>query len=307
MAGQSETGAEPPQERPFQFGMKVLFVLPIGIAVFSAVATSFGMPIALLCSLILSLVGLWFRATRQAAACALVILLPVMLLLPAYSGAGPWARESQCTNNIKLIALALHNYHDQYGCLPPAYIADKKGRPMHSWRVLILPYLEQQPLYDQYDFDEPWDGPNNSRLGNQLEKHYWWGGQCPEETRQRTPWTSYVAVTGPGTLWPGSEPATLEDCSDGLSNTILVVEVANSGIRWMEPRDLDVSQLPLRVNPQQGLGISSRHRVSRFPRRPGCAYAAFADGTVGFLPDALSAEELRAMLTIDRGEEVHVP
>ena len=56
-------------------------------------------------------------------------------------------------------------YEDEHGCFPPAYVADASGRPMHSWRVLILPYLDQQQLYDQYDFSEPWNGPNNQQLG----------------------------------------------------------------------------------------------------------------------------------------------
>jgi Protein of unknown function (DUF1559) len=65
---------------------------------------------------------------------------------------GEAARRAQCRNNLKQIALALHDYHQQYGVLPPAYVADASGRPMHSWRVLLLPFLEQQSLYDQYDF-----------------------------------------------------------------------------------------------------------------------------------------------------------
>lgn len=73
------------------------------------------------------------------------------------------ARRVSCLNNLRHIELALHNYHNAHGCFPPAYIVDESGRPMHSWRVL-LPYLEQEALYDQYDFSEPWDGPNNRKL-----------------------------------------------------------------------------------------------------------------------------------------------
>jgi Protein of unknown function (DUF1559) len=66
--------------------------------------------------------------------------------------------------------LAVANYHETYGCFPPAYLANRDGKPMHSWRVLILPFLAQQELYRAYNFDEPWNGPNNrnleSRIGN---------------------------------------------------------------------------------------------------------------------------------------------
>jgi len=74
------------------------------------------------------------------------------------------ARGSQCSGHLCQISLALHNYHDVFGCFPPAYIADSRGRPMHSWRVLILPFMEQVALYNAYHFEEPWDGPNNRKL-----------------------------------------------------------------------------------------------------------------------------------------------
>ena len=73
-----------------------------------------------------------------------------------------------CTNNLKHIGLALLNYNDIFGCFPPAYTTDANGKPMHSWRVLILPFIEQQTLYKRYRFDEPWDGPNNSLLAKEM-------------------------------------------------------------------------------------------------------------------------------------------
>ena len=83
----------------------------------------------------------------------------VALLLPAVQASREAARRAQCANNLKQIGLAFHNYHDAHKTFPPAYIPDKDGKPMHSWRVLILPYLEQQALYKRYNFDEPWDSP----------------------------------------------------------------------------------------------------------------------------------------------------
>src|SRR5207248_2869881 len=73
------------------------------------------------------------------------------------------ARASQCLC-IKQIGLALLNYHDTYGSFPPAYVADATGKPIHSWRVLILPFMEQSSLYNAYSMAEPWDGPNNRKL-----------------------------------------------------------------------------------------------------------------------------------------------
>src|SRR6476469_182788 len=80
----------------------------------------------------------------------------VALLLPAVQAAREAARRMQCSNHLKQIGLALQNYHDTFGSLPPAYLADSQGKPIHSWRVLILPFLENTTLYDRYSFDEPW-------------------------------------------------------------------------------------------------------------------------------------------------------
>src|SRR5205823_4350421 len=151
----------------------------------------------------------------------------------------------------------------------------------HSWRVLILPFLEQKQFYDEYRFDEPWDGPHNSQLANRLLDVF----NCPTENhetgRKTTPMTSYVAVVGPETAWPGKQTRRTEDVADGTSSTLLVVEIANSGIHWMEPRDLHVLQMAPTINPKAGQGISSRHI--------GGAQVLFADGSVRFLSEKLPA------------------
>src|SRR5262245_23624397 len=72
--------------------------------------------------------------------------------------------EAARAYNLRQIGIAVHEYIDHWKCFPPAYLADAAGRPAHSWRVLLLPYLGYEELYKQYDFNEPWDGPNNSRL-----------------------------------------------------------------------------------------------------------------------------------------------
>src|SRR5690349_18772074 len=92
-----------------------------------------------------------------------VIALLVALLLPANRSAGPAARRSQCVNNLKQIAMALHDYEQAHNALPPAYTVDALGRPLHSWRTLILPYLEQEPLYKTIDLSKPWNDPANAK------------------------------------------------------------------------------------------------------------------------------------------------
>ncbi|HTI50127.1 MAG TPA: DUF1559 domain-containing protein, partial [Planctomycetaceae bacterium] len=119
---------------------------------------------------------------------------------------------------------------------------------------------------------------------------------CPEDHGgNRSTETSYVAVVSAGTIWPADHIVKLDDVTDGLGNTLLVVETANSGIHWMEPRDLHVSQMSLTINSKSGQGISSAH--------PGGAVVGFADGRVRFLSNDTSATTLEALLTI-RGEKV---
>jgi Protein of unknown function (DUF1559) len=82
--------------------------------------------------------------------------------------------------------LAVANYHETYGCFPPAYVADRDGKPIHSWRVLILPFLEQQELYRAYNFDEPWNGPNNRKLASRVGKIYLRSGLESNQIRVRS-------------------------------------------------------------------------------------------------------------------------
>jgi len=91
-------------------------------------------------------------------AVALLVLGARYFLLPAVYASREAARRSQCRNNMYWISLALHRYHDTYGCFPPAFLADENGRPMHSWRVLILPFADGAAIYNDYRFDEPWMG-----------------------------------------------------------------------------------------------------------------------------------------------------
>ncbi len=213
-----------------------------------------------------------------------------LFLVPAVKAAREAARRASCDCNLKQLGVALHNYHDTYGCLPPAYIADEYGRPMHSWRVLLLPYLEGKQVYDQYDFDEPWDGPHNRLLADQMPRGY----HCPSDDLSKPGETSYAAVVGPETIWPGDEIIRLADMKDGTENTLALVEAAGTGIHWMEPRDVPVRAARAGINKAPGLGICSRHPMG--------VEAVYADGSVHFLNDFISLETLEALFTRAGGE-----
>jgi prepilin-type processing-associated H-X9-DG protein len=290
--------AERPEKPPFQFGLKHLLALPVVVAVFFSVASYWGLGAAFSIVWILAAVfctaGLFCSATRRMSIVGLALLATAPLLLPARSACPTAARRTLCANNLKQISLALLAYENNHGMFPPAYIADENGRPMHSWRVLILPYLDPDNIYGRYNFDEPWDGPNNSKLADMVPDVF----TCPDDKQGPDTMTSYVAVVGPDTAWPGSDQTSLDDFTDGSSHTILLVEIADSGIHWMEPRDLLIEQAARGINPSTGKGISSFH--------PGGANAAFADGHIEYLPDTTVPEDLRAMLTPAGSEAVDI-
>jgi prepilin-type processing-associated H-X9-DG protein len=213
------------------------------------------------------------------------------LLLPAVQAAREAARRNLCANNMHQIGVALHSYHDHYGSFPPAYIAGADGKPMHSWRVLLLPYLERNDLYQKYDFNEPWNGPHNAKLADQAPDWY----RC-ESNPGNSSETNYLAVVGSETAWPGAKGARISVLTDGAANTILVVESTDSGINWMEPRDLTFDQAARGINPPRGPGISSHH--------PDGVDVLFCDGHVQFIDAGIPLNLLRALLTAAGGEEI---
>ncbi len=290
-----ESIQRPEAKPPFQFGLKSLFVVTFVCAILCATGLCFGMHGVILgIALVLVVVAFRYRQARPMAAVVAAFLLLVAFFLPGVGGPRA-AKRAECMNNLKQIALALHNYHSVYDCFPPAYIADESGKPMHSWRVLLLPFLEQQVLYTEYDFDEPWNGPNNSKLLDVPVSAF----RCPSDNGDdegEALTTSYVAVRGPDTAWSGEKPAKFGDFGDGIANTIRVVEVKDSSIHWMGPRDLHVVQMAPEINAKAGQGISSNH--------PGGAIVVFADGHTRFLSEDLSPETIRALLTRNGGEKV---
>jgi len=209
------------------------------------------------------------------------------LLLPAVQAAREAARRAQCSNNLKQIALAMHNYHAANNCLPPAYLANKDGKPMHSWRVLLLPYLEQNALYSQYRFDEPWDSPNNSALAGIMPSVY----ACPSNaTAQANGQTSYMVITGPGTVFEDAKACSFADITDGTSNTLMVVEVSGKTTNWMQPQDVSVDEITQTMLSPPGVARSGPDA------HPGGFQASLCDGSVRFMSDAIDLETFKRLV-----------
>jgi peroxiredoxin/outer membrane protein assembly factor BamB len=144
-------------------------------------------------------------------------------------------REARSRNNLKLLSIALHDYHDANQHYPPAVLTGPDGKTPHSWRVAILPYCRDEDakkLAAQYNFREPWDGPTNRKLLERIPEMFRAPGDAEDSTN-----TAYFALTGPGTMFDGPKGVSIEEVTDGSIVTILLVE-ARRPVPWTKPVDI---------------------------------------------------------------------
>jgi hypothetical protein len=194
------------------------------------------------------------------------------------------AARAQNANNLKQLALAMHNYHDTYGTFPPQAICDKNGKPLLSWRVAILPFIEQQNLYKQFRLDEPWDSEHNKKLLQITVKIY--TSPLQDEKSIKDHLTFYQGFVGKGTFFEGKKGLRIQDFPDGLSNTLMIVE-ASKGVPWTKPEDISYdADKPL---PKLGLPGSKIYQ------------AALCDGAVRAVSPKVTEQTLRNAITRNDG------
>lgn len=182
-------------------------------------------------------------------ATAAMIAVVGLLLLPVTRAAPEASRRSVCANNIKRIGAAILAYTEEHGALPPAYTVDALGRPLHSWRVLILPYLDQ--IKDTgIDLDKPWDDPANAAALRATPDVY----RCPG-ARVQEGTTTYHLVVSPGGLVRPDGSASLERLRSAEGATVLVVEgTVDRAVGWTSPFDHGAEVLAsFRTGPHRGL------------------------------------------------------
>ena len=191
-------------------------------------------------------------------------------------------------NNMKQMIIALMNYHDTRGSYPAhaIYSADGK-KPLLSWRVAILPFIEEQELYNQFHLDEPWDSEHNKALIEKMPAVF----DNPNLKLSKGK-TNYLAVVGKPCIFDGTKDAKkIQDITDGTSKTIILVEAdANRAVDWTKPEDLKYDP----KNPAAGLG----------KLRPGGWLAAFADGHIQFISNSIDRQFLNALFTCAGGERI---
>jgi prepilin-type processing-associated H-X9-DG protein len=213
--------------------------------------------------------------------------LAVALFVPAVQKVRSAATKSQDMNNLRQMAIAMHNYHDTYKGLPSAAICDKAGKPLLSWRVAILPYIEQDHLYRQFKLDEPWDSPHNKKLIALMPPVY----LVPSNPPSRPGETHYRVFYGGGALFDLDKKVPFFQVTDGTSNTVMIVETADS-VPWTKPDDI-------RYDPKAGLPRFGDFFGSR------TFNVAFADGSVRTLRMTLPEVTMHALITRSGGEVVN--
>jgi prepilin-type processing-associated H-X9-DG protein len=227
------------------------------------------------------------KGTGRAIAGMVAATLVVSALVLAHGVVAPAAaravRKIESSNNLKVLGLAMHYYHDRHKRLPSAVLRDRglgdRAQP-YSWRVALLPILGEDKLFSQYRRDEPWDSPANKAVLARMPRVF----APPDNGRAAASLTYYQVFVGPGTAFESSEvPGTLREAffPRGLEQTILVVEAAEP-VPWTKPEDLSYAPngpLP-RVGGLVGNGF----------------HALFADGSVRWFDQDQAETTLRTLV-----------
>lgn len=207
------------------------------------------------------------------------------LLLPAVQSAREAARRMQSSNNLKQLMLSLHNHESAYKQLPARVSKDANGKPLLSWRVAILPYIEQANLYNQFHLDEPWDSEHNIKLLDKMPSTFAHPSFVGPQGH-----TIYLAPFYETTVWAKDKPR-FRDITDGTSNTIALFEVDDRhAVPWTKPVDLDLHEVD----------------IDDCFRETG-SNVGFFDGSVRFLSRNTDQSTLKALITSNGGEVTALP
>ncbi|HVJ85085.1 MAG TPA: DUF1559 domain-containing protein [Caulifigura sp.] len=258
--------------------------------------------------LMVSVLGLgfavWrFRRTRAAPVYATVAALAVAFVampftLPARVAAREAWKRTRCKDSLKQLGLIFRNVADGHGGFPPA----ESGEPPRSWRVELLPFMDQGDLRRRYDDQSPWDHPRNEPVAKSPPSLL----TCPQNFNPNDSngrgFTAYAAVTGEHAATDRTSVTPWKKISDGLASTILLMEACGQEIVWTEPRDVDLAKTPIGINlngrtPTTSPGVGSSYHDG------GCQ-VVLADGSVRFISQNIDPATLKKLLTADDGEDV---
>ena len=219
------------------------------------------------------------------------------------------AKRTTCMNTMRNIVIAMHNYESAFGHLPVGIESNPDGTLRRSWRTHICPmFMESAPQY--YDPNTSWDSPANAKLydgtpvattdkggGNPrmvvLDPCSHWLWRCPSDSKIRV---NYAVVVGETTAFPIDRSVSFDQITDGLQNTILLVETLSGSSKWTQPLDIRFDDMQFSIENTENGELSSRH--------PNGVNVTFADGRTFFLQSTISPDDLKALFTIAGNESV---
>ncbi len=285
----SELNSPPSNEH--RFSIRTLLGVVAVIAIGLMPTVYFGWK-GILSSVVLVVAGLVLVFGRRGVALGIVILLFLgQGLHPALDGARDAILRSDCERNLRQLTVAIHDFEAKYGHIPPPYSTDDDGKPLHSWRVLLLPFLGHQSLYDQIDKSKPWDDPVNLPFHDMMPDIY-----CCASVKYHSKWrakgntTAYVVVVGKHTPWHSANPPSLAQIAiaDGNSSTIAIVESEPHRLPWMSTQD------PTLETVNKSFGFSSPHDDSW-----NCSYC---DASTHSIPNETDPEIVSNLILMDNGK-----
>ena len=210
---------------------------------------------------------------------------------PTFKGLKARRDAIACMSNLQRIAQALNAYAAEHGTYPTPVVTDATGKPLYSWRVLLLPYLGEANLYANFKLNEAWDSPTNAQLIAQCPNVYISPG-----SNSAGSFANYVLVTGTGTIFPPTGPLKPAQINDGLDRTLLVVETDNATSDWSMPFDIDITKSNSRIGASGTGSIGGTHAEG--------AAAVFANEESAWLSIDLPAAIVDAAITPNGNESI---
>ena len=210
------------------------------------------------------------------------------LIIPSVQAVQESNRRAGCVKNLKQIGYATLDFHEAKKAFPRQASVDQSGKPLLSWRVQILPYLDQQALFDKFHHDEPWDSPHNKTLISQMPAVF----MCPGSRHAASEGkTCYLVPHGERTVLSGEKGGKLGDIFDGTTRTMMAADLGDqAAVTWTKPDDWKIGS-PIDVKPL-------------FGHHKGGTNILCVDGSVHFIKETITQTLLKALITRDGGEVI---
>jgi len=227
------------------FSTRMLLGIIVAIAIGLLPVAFFGWQ-GIISTVFITLAGVLFCYSQYGLSFGSVLLLVIgQLLYPVIDPARVGILGAECENNLRTLTIAIHAYESDHGHIPPPFTLDENGRRLHSWRVLLLPYIGENELYQKIDLTKPWDHPTNQPYHDQMPEIF-----CCSAVKYYSRWmttgntTNYIVVVGECTPWRTKNQPSLNTIgqSDGTSSTIAIIESEAHRLNWMSPNDPEYSR-----------------------------------------------------------------